>query len=362
MVGLAYALAALSGCANLPYYAQSIQGQMQIFERERPIDAVLADPSVPGRIKAKLREVARFRQFAVSELALPDNGSYQKYADLERPFVVWNVFATPELSLTPVKSCFLVVGCLNYRGYFHESAAQGFARRRRDAGDDVFLGGVAAYSTLGWFDDPVLNTMLRWDDGRLARFIFHELAHQRLYIRDDSDFNEAFATAVADEGWRRWLRASGDTVGRSQGQSAYDAEFTGLLLRTRARLTSIYHSGLSVPDKRAAKVVVFKQLLADYEVLRRQWGADHGYDRWMHSDLNNAKLAAVSTYHADVPAFKALLAAAKGSMPDFYRLSAAVGGLPPALRHRCLSGLIRSGPAYLDACAIPKTVGARAAP
>ena len=167
MVGLACALASLSGCANLPYYAQSIQGQMQIFERERPIDAVLADPSVPGRIKAKLREVARFRQFAVSELALPDNGSYQKYADLERPFVVWNVFATPELSLTPVKSCFLVVGCLNYRGYFHESAAQGFARRRRDAGDDVFLGGVAAYSTLGWFDDPVLNTMLRWDDGEV---------------------------------------------------------------------------------------------------------------------------------------------------------------------------------------------------
>ncbi len=354
MVGLACVLASLSGCANLPYYAQSVRGQLQIFERERPIATVLDDPAVSERVKAKLRQVRKFRRFAVSALALPDNGSYRQYADLQRPFVVWNVFATPELSLTPVKSCFLFVGCLNYRGYFHEADARTFAEKLHDAGDDVFVGGVPAYSTLGWFDDPVLNTMLRWDDGRIARFIFHELAHQRLYIRDDSDFNEAFATAVADEGWRRWLKASGDATMRTRAESGHDAQFTQLLLQTRSRLKSIYHSGRSDVSKRAAKAAAFKQLLSDYGALRRQWGSDKGYDHWMHHDLNNAMIIAVSTYRADVPAFKALLAVAGGDMARFYRLSAEVGGLPLKARRHCLDGLIRSGAAYLDACALPQ--------
>ena len=355
VVGLVSVLASLSGCANLPYYAQSVRGQLQIFERERPIATVLDDPAVSKRVKVKLRQVRKFRRFAVSALALPDNGSYRQYADLQRPLVVWNVFATPELSLTPVKSCFLVVGCLNYRGYFHETDARAFANKLRKAGDDVFLGGVAAYSTLGWFDDPVLNTMLRWDDGRIARFIFHELAHQRLYIRDDSDFNEAFATAVANEGWRRWLKASGDATPSSSTESTHDAEFTRLLLHTRSRLESIYNSGRSDAFKRAAKAAAFKQLLADYGVLRRRWGSDKGYDHWMHHDLNNAKIAAVSTYHADVPAFMALLAAAGGDMAKFYQLTAAVGGLPLKARRHCQDGLLRSGAAYLDACALPQS-------
>lgn len=344
----------LSGCANLGYYAQSLRGQWEVSTRSQPIARILNDTSVDESIKDRLRQVLVLREFAVTALKLPDNGSYRAYADLGRPFVVWNVFATPEFSLQPVRSCFPIVGCLSYRGYFHEADARVYADELHRRGNDVYVGGVVAYSTLGWFDDPVLNTMLNWDDAHLAKFLFHELAHQKLYVRDDSAYNEAFATAVAEEGWRRWqeahhLPASGNP------ELEYETEVIHLVLATQARLETLYASTLADAEKRHAKKLIFDALRAAYDALRQHWqGRFDAYDRWMHGDLNNAKIMAVATYHDLIPAFAALIAAAGGDLPRFYALAAEVGRLPPAARAACLEGLRQSGTSGLRHCKTAK--------
>ncbi len=329
----------LNGCANLGYYAQSLRGQWEVSTRSRPIVQILNDASVSAATKDRLRQVLVFREFAVTALALPDNGSYRAYADLARPYVVWNVFATPEFSLQPVHSCFPIVGCLSYRGYFHEADARLYADELHHDGNDVYVGGVVAYSTLGWFDDPVLNTMLNWDDAHLAKFLFHELAHQKLYVRDDSAYNEAFATAVAEAGWRRWqdahhLPANGNL------ELEYETEVIHLVLATKARLETLYASTLAAAEKRRAKKEIFDALRADYDTLRQRWqGRYDAYDRWMHGDLNNAKILAVATYHDLIPVFTNLLTVAGGDLSRFYDLVTAVGRLPPDTRMACLDGL-----------------------
>ncbi|HTT07707.1 MAG TPA: aminopeptidase [Gammaproteobacteria bacterium] len=333
----------LSGCANLGYYAQSLHGQWEVSVHSRPIAQILQDACTDEATKEKLRQVLVLRKFAVTALALPDNDSYRAYADLDRPYVVWNVFATPELSLQPVRSCFLVVGCLSYRGYFQEADARAYADELRRAGDDVHVGGVVAYSTLGWFDDPVLNTMLKWDDAHMAKFLFHELAHQKLYVRDDSAFNEAFATAVAEEGWRRWQDAH-HMAANGNAELAYETGVIHLVLATKGELETLYDSALTVEEKRRAKKEIFNALRADYDVLRQRWeGRYDAYDHWMHGDLNNAKIMAVATYHDLIPAFTTLLAVARGDLPRFYALAATVGRLPPKERSACLEALRQSG-------------------
>ncbi len=340
----------LGGCANLGYYAQSVRGQLEISAHSRPIAQVLNDAGADAAIKERLRLVLALREFAVTALALPDNGSYRAYADLGRAFAVWNVFATPELSLRPVHSCFLIVGCLNYRGYFREADARAYADDLRRAGDDVHVGGVVAYSTLGWFDDPVLDTMLRWDDAHLAKFLFHELAHQKLYIKDDSDYNEAFATAVAEEGWRRWREARRLPAG-DDSELQYEAEVIRLVLATKGRLEALYSSPSSAGEKRRRKKQIFEDLRADYDNLREHWGGRYdAYDRWMRGELNNAKIMAVATYHGLIPAFTALLSAAGDDLPRFYALAAKVGHLPPEERAACMEQLRRSSADGLSHC------------
>ncbi|HTZ00655.1 MAG TPA: aminopeptidase, partial [Rhodocyclaceae bacterium] len=207
---LAACLAALlGGCSNLGYYLQAVGGQMDMLGRARPIQAVLDDPSTSERLKQQLVDVGRIRQFASAELGLPDNGSFRRYADLQRPFAVWNVFAAAEFSTKPKRWCYLLVGCADYRGYFSAAAAAGEAEQLRRQGYDVYVAGIPAYSTLGWFDDPVLNTVIDYPVIRLAPLIFHELAHQVAYARDDTTFNESFAVAVELEGMRRWLERFG---------------------------------------------------------------------------------------------------------------------------------------------------------
>ncbi len=208
----------LSGCSNLAYYSQAIAGHWQLLHQRRPVDEVLADPATPPVLRQRLETARRLRDFASTELALPDNGSYRSYADLQRPYVVMNVFAAPELSLQLREWCFLVVGCVYYRGYFDADTARQFAATLHARGDDVYLAGIPAYSTLSWFDDPLLNTFVNWPTARLAELMFHELAHQRLFVAGDTDFNEAFATAVGHLGTRHWLAR----YGTPDEREAYD--------------------------------------------------------------------------------------------------------------------------------------------
>src|SRR5712692_7667211 len=305
---LAALLVFLSGCANIAYYAQSISGQLQIWGKERPIDDLLQDSGTPPVLKQKLTAVLRIREFAGNELHLPNNRSYHTYADIERPYVTWNVFATREFSTTLERWCFLVAGCVSYRGYFSEAQARNFAAELEQQGYDVYVGGVTAYSTLGWFSDPVLNTFLQRPESEIARLIFHELAHQRVYVRGDSVFNESFAMTVELEGVRRWL----ENGGAGQKLVSYQA--------TRQK-------------------EIFQELQEEYVKLKTDWGGYSGYDRWFAQNLNNARLAALAAYTQLVPAFQTLLAEHHSDLPSFYKAVKEIGDLPTAKRRETLAAL-----------------------
>ncbi len=312
--------AVLGGCADLGYYAQAARGQMSLMAGARPIDRWLADPEVKGDLKLRLQRVREIREFAARELGLPDNGSYKSFARLERSFVMWNVVATPELSLTPQRWCFPVAGCVDYRGYYDHPSAQRFAEGLTAKGLDVRVSGVPAYSTLGWFNDPVLSTFIHYPDVELARLVFHELAHQVAYAPGDSQFNESFATAVEEFGVERWLAARGDAEAR-EAYRAFRARregFLALLETYRARLDSVYKSHLPDTAKRQRKAELMARMKTDYAALKASWDGYAGYDRWFSEPLSNAHFALISTYHDLVPAFRALMDE-KPTLAEFYR-------------------------------------------
>ncbi len=342
----------LTGCATLAYYGQAVRGQLELVYERRPLDEVLADPATTPAVRHKIEIARAAREFASTGLALPDNRSYRGYADLGREFVVWNVFAAPPLALEAVPSCFPIAGCLDYRGYFSARAALRHAARRRRQGYEVYVGGVAAYSTLGWFADPILSTMLTWDDMRLVKILFHELAHQRLYVPGDTAFNESFATAVADAGWARWVAAGNPVTAADRAREQRDEALTALLVRYRGRLEQLYASALPPHEKLARKRATFAALAAEYAGLRERWGGVSEYDEWMAQDMNNAKLAAIATYHDHVPAFQRLLGFAGGDLPQFYALAGHVAALDDAARAACLETLAQATD-ILPACAAP---------
>ena len=314
-------LIVLSGCASPFYYSQAVQGQWEIVAKRHPVAGILADPATPPKLRSQLELVQRLRDFASHELLLPDNQSYRGYTDLQRPFVLWNVFATPELSLEPKRWCFLVAGCVPYRGYFTRAKAENFAAKLKQKGYDVYVGGVPAYSTLGWFNDPLLNTFIYRSEAELAGLLFHELTHQKLYVGGDSTFNESFATTVELEGVQRWFRQSGN-INEAEAylkKIKRRDEFISLVLKHRAQLSEMYASNLSDPEKRAAKARVFDTLRQDYASLKKEWGGNTDFDRWFTPDLNNAQLAAIGTYSQHVKAFQALLAQQNGDLAAFYR-------------------------------------------
>jgi predicted aminopeptidase len=350
---LSLAAPALSACATVAYYAQAAGGQLEILARARPIAELLDDapatdvpgalaaPPVAPQLKARLATVLRVRAFATQELHLPDNGSYTEYADLERAQVAWNVVATPEFSLKPKEWCFPVAGCVPYRGYFARERAARLAEELHAEQLDVRIQPVAAYSTLGWFRDPVLNTQLRRSDAEIAGVIFHELAHQRLYLAGDAAFNESFATAVELEGLRRWLEASGERTAFDARltERTRQAQFVALVMEHRARLAALYATTLGAAEMRAAKQKTFEELRAAYADLRARWGGYDGYDAWFAQDLNNAHLAGIGLYHQHLPAFQALLAQVHGDLPAFYRAARALSRLPEGERAARLAAL-----------------------
>jgi predicted aminopeptidase len=321
----------LTGCASPLYYAQAVSGQMEILTKRRPVEEVLADPATPLEVRQQLELARHLREFASRELLLPDNRSYRTYADLERPYAVWDVFAAPELSLEPKHWCFIVAGCVPYRGYFARDKADQFAASLKQKGHDVYVGGVPAYSTLGWFDDPVLNTFIHRSEAELAGLLFHELAHQKIYVSGDSAFNESFATVVELEGVKRWFEHQG-TVQQTEAyrqKIKRREEFNTLVLKHRARLKEIYASNLSDAEKRIAKMRVFGELRNDYATLKADWGGYTVFDSWFAQDLNNAHLAAIGLYSQYVAAFQALLAQHNGDLATFYREVERLAQLPP---------------------------------
>jgi len=332
----------LSGCTNVSYYWQSVNGQIDIWRRERPVEAVITDPATPLAVRQKLARVLEIRDFASRELQLPENQSYRRYADLERPYVVWNVFAAPEFSVQPIQWCFPFVGCVSYRGYFSREGADDFAAGLSAQGHEVYVGGVPAYSTLGYFADPVLNTFMHYPDFELARLLFHELAHQAVYVKDDTTFNESFAVAVEQEGVRRWLAKAGDV--RQQEEfgriGRIRAEFAGLVARYRERLAALYRTRLAPEEMRERKRLILAELETEYRVLRKGWGGYAGYDRWFVRPPNNAQLASVAIYTQLVSAFEELLKRENGDFARFYEAAKELAALPRETREAQLRALV----------------------
>jgi predicted aminopeptidase len=335
----------MSGCANVSYYFQSVSGQLDVWRRERPIEDVIADPAAAQALKDRLARVLEIRAFASRELGLPDNASYRRYADLGRPFVVWNVFAAPEFSVEPLQSCFLFAGCVTYRGYFAREDAERFSAGLAEQGYDIYIGGVPAYSTLGYFADPVLNTFIHYPEAEIARLIFHELAHQVAYARDDTVFNESFAVAVEQEGVRRWLARGGDAKQREQFERGrrIRAEFASLVQKHRERLDALYRTRLAPDAMRSRKREILAELDAEYRSLKAEWGGYLGHDRLFAGKPNNAQLASVVAYSQLVTVFEALLVREGGNLSAFYAAVKSLAALPKDERDARLAALLPAG-------------------
>lgn len=342
-----------AGCGTVGYYAQAIRGQCQILRRQEPIAKLLADTNTPPKLRQRLELVLRLRTFAEQELGLPADGHYLRYADLQRRFAVWTVYAAPEFSLDAKSWWYPVVGRLEYQGYFDEAKARRYAAHLAARGYDVHVGGVVAYSTLNWFRDPVLNTFLFADETALAEILFHELAHQRVFVPGDTEFNEAFATAVGEHGVERWLRSAGDAAALARHRLAAERreEFIRLITAGHARLDVLYDSkpearcacegevcaaACPARELRRLKQEAFGEMRREYEALKLRWGGDASYDGWFRQPLNNALLNTVDTYYALVPGFRRMLEEAGGDLPRFYADASGLGRVSKTERHHRL--------------------------
>ena len=332
---------ALCACSSLRYYAQAVHGQGELVLRRQPVRKLLRDPSTDPKLAARLSQALAAREFASRQLDLPDNRSYTTYVALRRPYVVWNVFATPRYSVQAVRHCFPIAGCVAYRGWFSKAAAEADAARMQRRGDDVWVGGVPAYSTLGWFADPILSSMLGWDDDELAGTIFHELAHQLIYANRDTAFNESFATFVQTEGLREWRASRGlpPDDGRAQ---AMDDGFTRLVLDLRERLKALYASGVDAEAMEAGKqreIAAFRRRYAAWR--DAHFPGDHRYDAWVARPINNARLLPFGLYDQWTPAFAELFRESGGQWPAFYARVRALARESKAKRDTALQGLLR---------------------
>jgi predicted aminopeptidase len=332
----------LGACGSLRYYAQAAHGQARLVVHQRKISSLVRDPATDPRLAARLQLAQLARRFASQRLGLPDNRSYTGYVALDRPYVVWNVFATPRFSVQAVPQCFPVAGCVAYRGWFKEADAKTDAERLQARGDDVWVGGVSAYSTLGWFADPILSSMLRWDDDELDGTIFHELAHQLIYVKGDTAFNESFASFVQTEGLREWRQSRG--LPPHERTRAMDDGFTKLVLDLRARLKTLYAGTAGEAAMAAAKqreIAAFRQRYARWR--DRDWPGNHRYDSWVAQPINNARLLPFGLYDQWTPAFAVLFRRAENEWPAFYAGVRKLARLPKARREHALQALRSAG-------------------
>jgi predicted aminopeptidase len=334
------AVLALSGCQSVRFYTQAVAGQYEILARQRPIEDLIRDPATDPKLKAQLELVKRIRTFAEQDLKLPTGGSYVKYADLQREYVVWNVNVAPPLSLQPKTWWFPIVGNASYRGYFSEADARHYAAIWDKKGWDTYIGDVPTYSTLGWFPDPLLSTFIFEPEPDLADTIFHELTHKRLFVAGDTDFNEALAVMVADEGVRRWYHASANSRAYelySQG-ARQENDFLKLVMATRSELETVYgDAGMSAEVKLRRKAEIIAQTRVNYTKLKAAWGVEQaGYDHWFSGSLNNAQLSTVAAYYDLVPSFQAILRAQGGDLEKFFHEVEGLAKRPLEQRHDAL--------------------------
>jgi predicted aminopeptidase len=362
---LALIVVAVSGCQTVSFYSQAIKGQYQIFAHEKKIDDLVANPETPDRLKERLELLGSLRAFAEQDLKLPVDGHYKKYADLHRPYVVWNVEAAPEFSLEPKSWWYPMLGGLDYRGYFSKEGANKYGTILRKKGYDVHVGGVEAYSTLGWFKDPILNTFIFNPDADLAEIIFHELGHQRVFARGDTDFNEAFATTVGQEGARRWLQKKNDKTALENyaAEQRRTSDFVHLIARTREKLEKLYGDQRNaegklkasktpvadINDLRCGKAAIYAQLQIDYQALKESWSGNKEYDAWFAREVNNAKLNSVAAYYDLVPGFERLLALNGGDLDKFYNETERLSKMNKKERHQWLETLANPGEPKISA-------------
>ena len=328
-----------SACSTLRYVAHVAHGQAQLVSGREPIAKVIADPATDAKLAVRLRLAQEARRFASTHLHLPDNRSYMSYVDLKRPYVVWNVFAAPRYSVDPLLHCFPIAGCVPYRGWFDETLAKAEAAKLEARGDDTYIGGVTAYSTLGWFADPITSTMLRWDDDELIGTIFHELAHQQLYLKDDTAFNESFASFVQDEGLREWHGARGENAREERDRAAGD-DFVRLVLDLRERLRALYASRIDSAAMEMAKrneIAEFRKRYAEWRDAHRPH--DHRYDAFVAKPINNATLLPFGLYDGWTPAFAVLFAQSASDWTAFYARVGELAHMDKATREERLRAL-----------------------
>ncbi len=338
---LLFAAMLLAGCDSASWYLQAARGHLEIVGARQDLRQLLQDPELPPELAAKLEVVLDARTFAETELGLPAGGNYLDYVELDRRHAVWNVFAAPEFSLEPVTWCYPIAGCAAYRGYFNEAAAAEYAASLRAQGFDTYVGGVAAYSTLGWFDDAVLSTVLNRPDHQLAALIFHELAHQVAYIPGDTTFNESFATVVEREGQRRWLEARRQSALVAQAPADADRRrrFVEFVAAYREQFGELYRRDLSAAEMRRGKTALQARMRGDYELLKARWGGYAGYDGWFSGALNNAQLSTVGSYNDLAPPLRELLRIHGNDLPAFYEEVRELGRMRPERRAEFLQSL-----------------------
>lgn len=331
-----------SGCTTIGYYKQAVQGHLQLMRARQPVEQVIKDQSTSPELREKLQTLLDARVFAVEALGLPENDSYSTFVETGKSAITWNVVATEEFSLNPKTWCFPVAGCVSYRGYFDRADADAYANELKAENLDVTIGGATAYSTLGWFEDPILDTMLRGRDYQFVGILFHELAHQQLYVKDDSDFNEAFATFVEQEGARQWLeyRGQSDRITEYEDNLTRAEGFVSLLRSTRQQLVDLYRQELDEDSMRQQKAAVFSSMRDEYEQLKISWNGYSGYDGWFKREINNARLIAVSTYRRFVPAFMAMYIEAGEDLEKFYEVAQVTAELPADERRERMSAYL----------------------
>jgi len=337
---------ALTGCQTIQYYNQAISGQHRILQGRQPISKITADPNSSEILRQRLTFIMKVRAFAEDDLQLPVANNYLTYVDLKRPYVAWNVVATPEFSMVPKTWCYPLVGCAAYRGYFAKADARQYAESLQVQGYDVHVGGVTAYSTLGWFDDPVLSTFIRRSKASSAALLFHELAHQVLYAPDDTTFNESFATFVEQEGLRRWQEASGNSAIYNEYLSNYrrQQKFVRLVLKYRQKLELLYQTDFAPTRKRIEKASILDDLRNEFNQLKTKLIGLAAYGDWMNRPLNNAKISSVVAYHDFVPAFSKILAQKNGNLASFYETCRQLAKNKKDERHRILQTVMQKMP------------------
>ena len=355
-LALLLVVAGVSGCQTLSFYGQAIKGQYQLMANRQSVEKLVTNPQTPARLKSQLELLQKLRVFAQKALKLPVDGHYAKYVDVHRPYVVWNVEAAREFSLEPKSWWYPLVGRLEYRGYFSQRRATNYGASLRKKGYDVFVGGVGAYSTLGWFKDPALNTFIFDPEPDLAETIFHELGHQRVFARSDTDFNEAFATTVGEEGARRWLRAKGDNALYQNylAELRRTRQFVRLTMTTRQKLEALYgderteegkikatkkQHRMSPQQLRQEKQRIIEDLKLQFTELKKEWGGDTSYDNWFARQIDNAQLNSVAAYYDLVPGFEHLLELNGGDLEKFYSAAERLAKMPKKERHQWLTNL-----------------------